>query len=1624
MGSRVQPTETSNTVVEVNGSGVDTKGSLDITSKLDVVVQQRISRLAASRARTDCSNRVCRLISYFVVLLLALAVWSTATMFNETWSADKSYDVSGELTLTVSGCDVHFASGDSPSIRYAAKGRLYQADFSYEAADSSVVRSAALSNSLNSCSDVPHEDCGLLCLVTIVVPASSTATFHVYQDTADLLTRPKLVVGAGVALARLSVGYWSSVAPTLSVVLRPTAAVGVLNVDLHSGSLTSQGATLGAIGANVRGPGSIYILDVDARAPGFPDALSLSWRQPSNRVCVASDDADDAVEAAPPWQDCDVASVLDGSSSDDYLLHYFVRTQYDRNGDYRVTGAEFTAGMAELTCCGGDAPFNCWCESQGYRAFPPVDDRYHDRFDVTLQQFVANLVALNETRLVGKKGAGGCKQQLQWRRASSEAASSEQASGTTTTTALASSSSVHNLGSLWSDGGEVVVTLRSSGNASAPYHAAYRTPATGKADGYRLAEADAARLMATYGAQYGDRGGGGGGGGSGGSGDIFLSIDVEGSPGVPRSRWVYVTRPAYLILHPALLSLVSGGVLLPHVRRERVTLLNNDCAALEGLHHPSSGAAYDAAVRQTHRQLSRALHSSGADAGPLRGELVLLHEHSTWGAWRHFPTGSASSSSATSDGDENVHLVEWDNAWLRAMLTAAAAVSLALGALLGMVGCGVCMGLATSLQRRQRREAVARWRVVLLRQGIGSRAATQQAEHAVAASGGGDDADGFFVGLLAPRGGRLAWLASSPLCDPFGLISSVAVEPLRRRMINSLRSFVLNRMEVLPVAQRRMGEARAAPLLGSSVDNRSSAAQEMEAEVVRSGSGGGGGGGGGGEPFVFMRDLQRSYEAFCLVHKLAYEPSRAVLQRRLVLQFGCTVRSLQVRRLRGAVWRDRLASPPDPATRGAREPRRAASSTAQHAAQHAAQQTNTTTTTISAPPPESPPTPRGGPHGHASDIARPEVGSEGERLLLQAERDATAANGRPKASSKSSRGGGRRRARAFFDAHCVATGMKADHIDIEDRLGPDGAAVRGLRPEMYAWCRSLGLRPPSLRGREWAELLPPKVRFYDGQRVRQVYGLKWLRGSGSATKKTTSSSSSGGDGADGGGDFWASSSDAEGEEHGEQHEHELGWSFASLFAVDRLFGPEGMRILATELLTHFLAVLLHALLMLGPALGLTLYGLEAQQLWALTLAPPHHGTYGDSPEGAAPLPLPPLLSSDVLQPSPNIGTDGRRATLPMFAALALESVLFACVAALRLLLYYAKLNLRPERSCAHRLAAVAQHGVTLVFGGCLFAHSLLLLVLVGVLVSWLLLAAALDPVRFLSYGAAVLTVLIVGWTIHGEFSAAAAAFRAKLARAFNRMLSRKLRRARARIELEAYEALVRESDAVREGAEGHHLAGLDEEDEDGADEALREALATGGAGSALNGGGDGGADGSGAAGEKVVTAGDIFGLLNEWGGGTGVGGDDDGKLSKAEFKRLFEVLDLSIPPAKQDRLFAAIDTDADDTVTEEEFTKGWDDLVAAMIDEEMENAGMSDVRMAMLVAAVLVLLGGVFAFIFLALSGWHTEQSFVASVRTLLVAISGRAATSMRVRLKAEKVEVDELVDELVQTQEENSHAD
>ena len=72
-----------------------------------------------------------------------------------------------------------------------------------------------------------------------------------------------------------------------------------------------------------------------------------------------------------------------------------------------------------------------------------------------------------------------------------------------------------------------------------------------------------------YAAQYGDLGS---------TGDIFLALDVVGTKGVPKSRWVYTTNPAYLYVNPTTTSqLLTFGALKPKLAREKVVFLDNDC---------------------------------------------------------------------------------------------------------------------------------------------------------------------------------------------------------------------------------------------------------------------------------------------------------------------------------------------------------------------------------------------------------------------------------------------------------------------------------------------------------------------------------------------------------------------------------------------------------------------------------------------------------------------------------------------------------------------------------------------------------------------------------------------------------------------------------------------------------------------------------------------------------------------------------------------------------------------------------------------------------------------------------------------------------------------------------------
>ena len=68
--------------------------------------------------------------------------------------------------------------------------------------------------------------------------------------------------------------------------------------------------------------------------------------------------------------------VIDGTGTAGFSMYSMIQSHYDKDADGRVTKSEFTSAMLGFTCCGGNAPFSCWCEEEAYRVFPPVDSAY------------------------------------------------------------------------------------------------------------------------------------------------------------------------------------------------------------------------------------------------------------------------------------------------------------------------------------------------------------------------------------------------------------------------------------------------------------------------------------------------------------------------------------------------------------------------------------------------------------------------------------------------------------------------------------------------------------------------------------------------------------------------------------------------------------------------------------------------------------------------------------------------------------------------------------------------------------------------------------------------------------------------------------------------------------------------------------------------------------------------------------------------------------------------------------------------------------------------------------------------------------------------------------------------
>ena len=193
-------------------------------------------------------------------------------------------------------------------------------------------------------------------------------------------------------------------------------------------------------------------------------------------------------------------------------------------------------------------------------------------------------------------------------------------------------------------------------------------------------------------------------------------------------------------------------------------------------------------------------------------------------------------------------------------------------------------------------------------------------------------------------------------------------------------------------------------------------------------------------------------------------------------------------------------------------------------------------------------------------------------------------------------------------------------------------------------------------------------------------------------------------------------------------------------------------------LIELCTVALHAGSMLVIPLVVIYYAFHMQHIWALLMCPPDgiHGTW-------------PALWYDLFNSylvwSPSFDTvepgeaDQSRHTLLLVRMICVEAVAFMVLAILRLTLHY--LSFPPSR--AVRIFKSA-------FGVVLGLHILWVFSYIGVISAWLILAAILQPTKFLPFGMAVLVVGVVAVTTYSTMTGAAAKLKEKVEEAVNKLL--------------------------------------------------------------------------------------------------------------------------------------------------------------------------------------------------------------------------------------------------------------
>jgi hypothetical protein len=344
-----------------------------------------------------------------------------------------------------------------------------------------------------------------------------------------------------------------------------------------------------------------------------------------------------------------------------------------------------------------------------------------------------------------------------------------------------------------------------------------------------------------------------------------------------------------------------------------------------------------------------------------------------------------------------------------------------------------------------------------------------------------------------------------------------------------------------------------------------------------------------------------------------------------------------------------------------------------------------------------------------------------------------------------------------------------------------------------------------------------------------------------------------------------------------------------------------------------------------------------------------------------------------------------------------------------------------------------------VFAVGLFA----LLAYIALVAVWFVLAAFLDPKRFLPFGVAVITIVTIVTVTYSQMRQSAERLRKRLQRSFQAQLRSSMMRVQRRVRRRKLNQLMTLSEAQAEkrtrqqaAAEAGALFSFCEaaaaitvqNTEHGDDNAIDNSFLDGDAelsaaeiaeifsilrtheppGKAAHAASNVvSSSDSKIANSHVLPGDDDDGNAVEAKADDDAAGDGVQSLSRTQFFYLFDLFDINLSRHDKLQIFAYCDLDYTGRVTQLEFAEAWQWIEARLIEQMLKEFGLGEHSIIITVVVIALVVIALFAFIFVALKAFAVADSFESVIQSIMVAGAGAGVHLKRNKSKGEEVEDD-----------------